>query len=89
MKKEMSIRISFKERIKLCINGWTETLAEAMSSCIEERISPSQALRILHAVIAFTVLVFSYTHALLSVLFLIWFVLTLIDCKRAGVPCRM
>ncbi|MBO5251724.1 MAG: hypothetical protein J6B31_06995 [Bacteroidaceae bacterium] len=89
MKKEMSIRISFKERIKLCINGWAETLAEAMSSCIEERISPSQALRILHAVIAFTVLVFSYTHALLSVLFLIWFVLTLIDCKRAGVSCRM
>ena len=89
MKKEMSIRISFKERLKLCINGWAETLAEAMSSCIEERISPSQALRILHAVIAFTVLVFSYTHALLSVLFLIWFVLTLIDCKRAGVSCRM
>lgn len=89
MKKEMSIRISLKERIKCCVNGWAETLAEALSACMEEKVSPNQALRILHAVIAFTVLVFSYAHALLSVVFLVWFVLTLIDCKRAGVSCKM
>lgn len=89
MKKEMSLRISLKERIKSCVNGWAETLAEAMSACIEENVSPGQALRILHVVVAFTVLVFSYTHALLSILFLIWFALTLVDCKRAGLSCKM
>lgn len=89
MKKEMTLRISLKERIKLCVNGWSETLAEALSTCLEEKVSPSQALRILHAVIAFTVLVFSYGNAWLSVVFLIWFALTLIDCKRAGVSCKM
>lgn len=93
MKKEMTLRISLKERIKLCVNGWSETLAEALaealSTCLEEKVSPSQALRILHAVIAFTVLVFSYGNAWLSVVFLIWFALTLIDCKRAGVSSKM
>lgn len=89
MKKEMSLRISLKERIKFCVNEFTERLADALCFCLEEKVTPSQVLRILHAVVAFTVLVFSYGNALLSVLFLIWFILTLIDCKRAGVSCRM
>jgi hypothetical protein len=63
-------------------------LADKLSECIEEKVTPGQALRILHAVIAFTVLVFSCGNALLSVIFLIWFALTLLDCKRAGVSCQ-
>ena len=43
-------------------------------------------MRITHAVVAFMVLVFSYcSNPLLSMLFLIWFVLTLLDCKKSGV----
>lgn len=89
MKKEMSLRISLKEPIKFCVAVCADTLAQAMSFCLEEKVSPMQALRILHALVAFTVLVFSYGHAFLSVLFLVWFALTLIDCKRAGVSDRM
>ena len=80
MKKEMSLRISLNERIKCCVNDFVPALANALSHCVEEEISPAQTLRILHAVIAFTFLVFSYGN----VLFLIWFALTLVDCKRAG-----
>ena len=88
MKKEISLRISLKERVKFYVTSCAEALAQAMSACLEEKVSPAQALRILHALVAFTVLVFSYGHAFLSVLFLIWFVLTLVDCKRAGLSGR-
>lgn len=89
MKKEMSLRISLKEQVKCCVKGWSELLADKLSDCIEEKITPSQALRILHAVVAFTVLVFSYGNAFLSVVLLIWFALTLLNCRRAGLACRM
>ena len=88
MKKEMSLRISLKEQVKCCVKVWSEVLADKLSECIEEKVTPGQALRILHAMIAFTVLVFSCGSALLSVIFLIWFALTLLDCKRAGVSGR-
>lgn len=88
MKKEISLRISLKERVKCYVGSCAETLAQAMSACLEEKISPAQALRILHALVAFTILVFSYGHAFLSVLFLVWFILTLVDCKRAGLSGR-
>ena len=88
MKKEMSLRISLKEQVKCCVKGWSEILVDKLSECIEEKVTPGQALRILHAMIAFTVLVFSCGSALLSVIFLIWFALTLLDCKRAGVSGR-
>ena len=43
-------------------------------------------MRITHAVVAFMGLVFSYcSNPLLSMLFLILFVLTLLDCKKSGV----
>ena len=84
MKKEMSLRISLNERIKCCVNDFVPALANTLSHCVEEEISPAQTLRILHAIIAFTFLVFSYGNVLFPVLFLIWFALTLVDCKRAG-----
>ena len=84
MKKEMSLRISLNERIKCCVNDFVTALANALSHCVEEEISPVQTLRILYAVIAFTFLVFSYGNVLFSVFFLIWFALTLVDCKRSG-----
>lgn len=84
MKKEMAFRISLKERIKLYVLGSVNPMARALSTMLEEEISAEQTLRILHVVAAFTALVFTYGHALMSVLFLIWFALTLVDCRRAG-----
>ena len=85
MKKEMSLRICLKQRFVLCMLNAVTPMARVLSDCLEEEVSAEKTLRIMHAVLAFTVLVFSYGHALMSVLFLIWFVLTLVDCKRAGI----
>ena len=40
MKKEISLRISLKERVKFYVASCTETLAQAMSVCLEEKVSP-------------------------------------------------
>lgn len=85
MKKEVSLRLSWIERVKLSLVGWADAYASLLSFCLEEEISAGHALRITHAMLAFTFLVFSCGNALLSVLFLVWFVLTLRDCKRAGI----
>ena len=85
MKKEMSLRISLKQRFVLCMLSAVTPMARLLSECLEEDVSAEKTLRILHAVVAFTILVFSYGHALMSVLFLLWFVLTLVDCRRAGI----
>jgi hypothetical protein len=85
MKKEMSLRISLKQRFVLCMLSAVTPMVRLLSECLEEDVSAEKTLRILHAVVAFTILVFSYGHALMSVLFLLWFVLTLVDCKRAGI----
>ena len=85
MKKEMSLRISLKQRFVLCMLSAVTPMARLLSECLEEEVSTEKTLRILHAVVAFTILVFSYGHALMSVLFLLWFVLTLVGCKRAGI----
>ena len=85
MKKEMSLRISLKQRFALCMLNMVTPIARVMSDCLEEEVPADKTLRILHAVVAFTVLVFSYGSALMSVLFLVWFVLTLVECKRAGI----
>ena len=84
MKKEMALRISLKERIKLYVLASVAPMARVLSDVLEEEISAEKTLRILHVVIACTALVFTYGHALMSVLFLIWFALTLVDCRRAG-----
>lgn len=83
MKKEISLRLSLMERARLFVGSQVESLAKFVSFCVEEDISSAQVWRILHAVLAFTVLVFSHTHALLSVLFLFWFALTLWDCRKS------
>ncbi len=89
MKKEMSLRIPLNERIKCSVNDFMAILANVLSQCVEEEISPAQTLRILHAIIAFAFLVFSFGNVLISVLFLIWFALTLIGCRRMGVSNQM
>lgn len=85
MKKEVSLRLSLMERVKLCVESWVDAYVNLLSLCLGEKVCAAHALRITHAMVAFTFLVFSCGHALLSVLFLVWFALTLRDCKRAGI----
>lgn len=85
MKKELSIRLSLLGRVKLFVAGWADAYANLFSLYLGEKVSTGHVMRITHAVVAFMVLVFSYcSNPLLSMLFLIWFVLTLLDCKKVG-----
>ena len=84
MKKELSIRLSLLGRVKLFVAGWADAYANLFSLYLGEKVSTGHVMRITHAVVAF--MVFSYcSNPLLSMLFLIWFVLTLLDCKKSGV----
>lgn len=85
MKKELSLHLSLMGRVKLYVADWADAYANLFSLYLGEKVSTGHVMRITHAVLAFTVLVFSYGHALLSLLFLVWFVLTLLDCKRSGI----
>jgi hypothetical protein len=85
MKKEMALRISLKERVKLYVVNTLDPIAKTLSDSLEENINVGKLLRIFHAVLAFTFLVFTPGNAWLSVLFLVWFALTLSDCRRAGI----
>lgn len=85
MKKELSLRLSLMGRVKLYVANWADAYANLFSLFLGEKVSTGHVMRITHAVLAFTVLVFSYGNALVSLLFLVWFVLTLLDCKRAGI----
>ena len=70
MKKELSIRLSLLGRVKLFVAGWADAYANLFSLYLGEKVSTGHVMRITHAV---------------SMLFLIWFVLTLLDCKKSGV----
>ena len=72
MKKELSIRLSLLGRVKLFVAGWADAYANLFSLYLGEKVSTGHVMRITHAVVAF-------------MLFLIWFVLTLLDCKKSGV----
>lgn len=85
MKKELSLRLSLMGRVKLYVADWADAYANLFSLFLGEKVSTGHVMRITHTVLAFTVLVFSYGNALVSLLFLVWFVLTLLDCKRAGI----
>lgn len=85
MKKELSLRLSLIGRVKLSVVSWADAYADLFSLYLGEKVSTGHVMRITHAVLAFTVLVFSYGNALLSLLFLAWFILTLLDCKKAGI----
>lgn len=85
MKKELSLRLSLMGRAKLYVAGWAEAYANLFSLYLGEKVNTGHVMRITHAVLSFTILVFSYGNALLSLLFLVWFILTLLDCKRAGI----
>lgn len=85
MKKDLSLRLSLKERVKMAVVNVADAYAGLFSMYLGEEISTSRVLRITHALLAFTFLVFTYGNAMASILFLFWFIGTLYDCVRAGI----
>lgn len=63
-----------------------ESLAHLYSRILEEKVTPPQALRLLHAQLAFLLLAFPcHLPILVRILFLVWFTVSLIQCRRAGI----
>lgn len=85
MKRDLILKLSLSQRIQIRAKSIGEGYARLLSYFLEEKINAGNAFRITHALLAFTVLVFSYGDAIYSVIFLIWFILTLLSCKRAGI----
>ncbi|MCE2615761.1 MAG: hypothetical protein ACTTKN_03585 [Phocaeicola sp.] len=85
MKKDLSLRLSLKERVKMTIANAADSYAGLFSMYLGEEVSTSHVLRITHVMLAFTCLVFTYGNVMISILFLLWFIGTLYDCVRAGI----
>lgn len=100
MKKEMTMTTgnlmtrskTFSRQNRLSRQSATRTdsqlllaLAHLYSRILEEKITPSQALRLLNAQLAFLFLAFPlYFPMPVRILFLVWFATALIQCRRAG-----
>ena len=62
-----------------------KTLSDFFSSVLEEEVSPMQTLCFLNAFLAFFMLVFPVgIPFVLRIIFLCWFVLSLLQCRQAG-----
>lgn len=85
MKKVLSLSLSLSQRVRMHVSTFVETYARLFSRYMGEEISPSTVLKVTHAVIAFTILVFSYGNVFFSLLTLGWFIVALLDCKKAGI----
>ncbi len=85
MKKELLFKISFIGCMKLYIKNLADSYAQLFSLFLGEEVSTANVMRITNAILAFTILVFSYGHALYSVIFLCWFILAINSCKKAGI----
>ena len=85
MKKVLSLSLSLSQCIRMRISTFVEVYAHFFSRYMDEEISPSKVLKVTHAVIAFTFLVFSYGNVFFSILMLGWFIATLLDCRKAGI----
>lgn len=85
MKKVLSLSLSLSQRVRMHVSTFVEAYARLFSRYMGEEISPSTVLKVTHAVIAFTILVFSYGNVFFSLLTLGWFIIALLDCKKAGI----
>ena len=85
MKKVLSLSLSLSQRARMHVSTFVEAYARLFSRYMGEEISPSTVLKVTHAVIAFTILVFSYGNVFFSLLTLGWFSVALLDCKKAGI----
>ena len=79
-KKNFQFRLSLLGRVKLFVAGWADAYANLFSLYLGEKVSTGHVMRITHAVVAFygAGLFLIAAIPLLSMLFLIWFVLTFI-----------
>jgi hypothetical protein len=62
-----------------------QNLSELFSAVLEEDVSPMQTLCLLNSVLSLFMVVFPIgIPFLLRILFLVWFVLSLLQCRQAG-----
>ena len=65
--------------------SWLIGLSSFYARLLEVRVSPLQALYLTHTQLAFFAMVFPiYMPLLVRFLFLLWFCLALIQCRKAG-----
>lgn len=84
MKKELSVSMNMGMKVREFIQDTGEGLAAVYSSLLEEKVSVTQAWKIMHASVAGTFAVFGWCSAWVHVLLVAWFLFTLWDCKKAG-----
>ena len=70
---------------KLAATAPVKSLSALFSAVLEEEVNPMQTLCFLNAFLAFFMLVFPVSIPfLLRLIFLGWFVLSLLQCRQAG-----
>lgn len=84
MKKELSVELSFANRVKIAVSQMGEGLSNLYSAVMEEHFSVSQSWKILNASLALVSLVFLPFSLLPRLAMLGWFLYALRECKRAG-----
>ena len=78
MKKVLSLSLSLSQCIRMRVSTLVEAYTHLFSRYMDEEISPSTVLKV-------TILVFSYGNVFFSLLTLGWFIVALLDCKKAGI----
>ena len=86
MKKQITIQsVPMFAGLKKSVTKYAEKYAKFLSSIIEMEISASNAVRITHTIIAFCILLLSASGNIFFFLIcFVWFVVTLLDCRKGG-----
>lgn len=79
------MKLSLSQIIKLQVRNFGDNYARLLSLIMEENIDRGDAFRITNVVISFTLLLFTTSDAIYSIIFLVWFICALTSCKRAGI----
>lgn len=86
MKKQITIQsVPMFAGLKKSVTKYAEKYAKFLSSIIEQETSVANSLRITHCIIAFCILLLSASGDILFFLLcFVWFIVTLLDCRKGG-----
>lgn len=82
MKKEMTLNVTFADKIRMAIESAGEYLSEVYSFVMGEAVSVSQSWKILNASTALVVTAFFPLSIPMRLLSLCWFIHALLLCKK-------
>ena len=86
MKTTISLQPTLKARIASSIKNWLVSDNQIFSKIMEEKVSNQSTLLIIHAVLSLSAfLIFAPLSAMAAICLLLWFVQSLILCKRGGI----